>query len=74
MLHQDCTALDAAGNGRYARKVVLACKRERARRLHTLGSAGLRQLATDDRSAFDVTDDDMARALASALTPEGVST
>ncbi|CAN3132559.1 AAA family ATPase (plasmid) [Mycobacterium sp. smrl_JER01] len=68
------TALDAAGNGRYARKVVLACKRERARRLHTLGSAGLRQLATDDRSAFDVTDDDMARALASALTPEGVST
>ncbi|ANW68224.1 hypothetical protein BCA37_30640 (plasmid) [Mycobacterium sp. djl-10] len=62
------TALDAAGNGRYARKVVLACKRERARRLHTLGSAGLRELAAADRSAFDVTDDDMARALVSALS------
>jgi hypothetical protein len=30
------TALDVAGNGRYARKVVIACKRERARRLHTV--------------------------------------
>ncbi len=30
------TALDVAGNGRYAHKVVIACKRERARRLHTL--------------------------------------
>lgn len=67
------TALDAAGNGRYARKVVVACKRERARRLHTLGSAGLRELATSDRAAFDVTDDDMARALASALTAEGAN-
>jgi hypothetical protein len=28
------TSLDVAGNGRYARKVVIACKRERARRLH----------------------------------------
>ena len=62
------TALDAAGNGRYARKVVLACKRERARRLRTLGSAGLRELAAADLSAFDVTDDDMARALVSALS------
>ena len=51
----------------------MACKRERARRMHTLGSAGLRELASTDRAAFDVTDDDMARALASALTTEGAN-
>jgi hypothetical protein len=30
------TSLDVAGNGRYARKVVIACRRERARRLHVV--------------------------------------
>ena len=30
------TSLDVAGNGRYARKVVIACRRERTRRLHVV--------------------------------------
>jgi hypothetical protein len=33
--HMDDSA-DIAGNGCYARKVAIACKRERARRLHTV--------------------------------------
>jgi hypothetical protein len=60
-------ALDVAGNGRYARKVVIACKRERARRLHTVAPAELAELAKTDPSVLVVNDDDMARALASAL-------
>jgi AAA+ superfamily predicted ATPase len=65
---QEGTALDVAGNGRYARKVVIACKRERARRLHTVAPADLAELAKSDPSALIVSADDMARALASALT------
>jgi type VII secretion ATPase EccA len=61
------TALDVAGNGRFARKVVIACKRERARRLHTVAPAELAELAKTDPSVLVVNDDDMARALASAL-------
>jgi type VII secretion ATPase EccA len=61
------TALDVAGNGRYARKVVVACKRERARRLHTVAPAELADLAKTDPSALVVSSDDMRRALASAL-------
>jgi type VII secretion ATPase EccA len=61
------TALDVAGNGRYARKVVIACKRERARRLHVMAPAELAELATSDPSVLVVNSDDMARALASAL-------
>ncbi len=61
------TALDVAGNGRYARKVVIACKRERARRLHTVAPHELAELARTDPSALIVNDDDMRRALASAL-------
>jgi type VII secretion ATPase EccA len=61
------TALDVAGNGRFARKVVIACKRERARRLHTVAPAELAELAKSDPSVLVVNDDDMRRALASAL-------
>ena len=61
------TALDVASNGRYARKVVVGCKRERARRLHTLPPAELAELAKSDLSVLVVNADDMARALASAL-------
>jgi len=61
------TALDVAGNGRYARKVVIACKRERARKLHTVAPAELAELAKRDPSVLVVNDDDTARALASAL-------
>jgi hypothetical protein len=60
------TTLDVAGNGRYARKVVIACKRERARRLHTIAPAELAELAKSDPSVL-VVNDDMVRALASAL-------
>jgi type VII secretion ATPase EccA len=62
------TALDVAGNGRYARKVVIACKRERARRLHTVSPQNLAELARTDPSVLTVSADDMARALASALS------
>jgi hypothetical protein len=58
------TALDVAGNGRYARKVVIACKRGRARRLHTVAPAQLAERATADPSALVVNADDMARAVA----------
>jgi hypothetical protein len=62
------TALDVAGNGRYARKVVIACKRERARRMHVMAPAELANtLANTDPSVLVVNSDDMARALASAL-------
>ena len=61
------TALDVAGNGRFARKVVVACKRERARRLHTMPPAELAELAKADPSVLVVNEDDMGRALASAL-------
>ena len=61
------TALDVAGNGRYARKVVIACKREHARRLHVMAPAELAELAKADPSVLVVNDDDMARVLASAL-------
>ena len=37
-----------AGNGRYARKVIIACKRERARRLHTVAPQELAALANSD--------------------------
>jgi hypothetical protein len=61
------TALDVAGNGRYARKVVIACKPERSRRLHTVAPAQLAELAKTDPTLLVVNPDDMARALASAL-------
>ncbi|WP_094287302.1 AAA family ATPase [Mycobacterium lehmannii] len=61
------TALDIAGNGRYARKVVIACKRERARRLSTNTPEELSALAAADPSLLVVNDDDMSRALASSL-------
>jgi ATPase family associated with various cellular activities (AAA) len=34
--HEVGTLLDVAGNGGYVRKAIIACKRERARRLHTV--------------------------------------
>jgi hypothetical protein len=52
------TALDVAGNRRYGRKVVITCKRGRARRLHTVTPAQLAERAKADP---------MARAVASAL-------
>ena len=58
------TALDVAGNGRFARKVVVHCKHERARRLSSLAPA---DLAGADSSELIVNDDDMRRALAAAL-------
>jgi type VII secretion ATPase EccA len=69
--HDSGTLLDFAGNGRYVRKVVLGCKRERARRLHTLTPTALQELATADPGALVVNEDDMARALAGALTTAG---
>jgi type VII secretion ATPase EccA len=62
------TALDVAGNGRYARKVVIACKRERARRLSGNTPEELAALADSDPTVLVVNTDDMSRALASSLT------
>jgi hypothetical protein len=62
------TALGVAGNGRYARKVVIACKRERARRLHTVAPRELAVVAKSDPSLLIFNEDDMRRASASALS------
>ncbi|KMO69814.1 AAA family ATPase [Mycolicibacterium chlorophenolicum] len=64
----DGTMLDVAGNGRYARKVVGACKRERARRLYRAAPLpqDLEQLVRADPAALKVNVDDMQRALAQA--------
>ena len=64
----DGTMLDAAGNGRYARKVVTACKSERARRLRHAAPLpqDLEQMLRADPTALKVTVDDMHRALAQA--------
>jgi SpoVK/Ycf46/Vps4 family AAA+-type ATPase len=64
----DNTMLDVAGNGRYARKVVAACKSERARRLYRTAPQpqDLEALVRADPSALKVSVDDMMRALAKA--------
>lgn len=59
------TALDTAGNGRFARKVIIHCKHERARRLSTTPPNMLAQASSDD---LIVNDDDMRRAIAAALS------
>jgi DNA transposition AAA+ family ATPase len=53
--------LDVAGNGRYARKVTVACRRERARKLHRLASSpqDLEQLVRTDPSVLKVSVEDM---------------
>jgi len=60
------TALDVAGNGRYARNVIAACKRERARRLSALTPTELEALTGADPGALIVSVDDMTRAVTSA--------
>jgi SpoVK/Ycf46/Vps4 family AAA+-type ATPase len=66
--HGDGTALDVAGNGRFARKVVVHCKHERARRLSSVAPA---QLALADAADLVVTEDDMRRAIVAALATNG---
>jgi type VII secretion ATPase EccA len=63
-LLEEGTALDVAGNGRFARKVVVHCKHERARRLSSLAP---QQLASADSADLVVNEDDMRRALGAAL-------
>ena len=57
--------LDVAGNGRYARKIAVACRRERARRLHRLAPSpqDLDQLVRADQSILKVSAEDMQRAI-----------
>ncbi|WP_431241044.1 AAA family ATPase (plasmid) [Mycolicibacterium aichiense] len=64
----DGTMLDVAGNGRYARKVVSACKSERARRLYRAAPSpqDLEQLVRADPTALKVNVDDMHRAVTQA--------
>ncbi len=64
--HQSGPMLDVGGNGRYARKVTVACRRERARRLHRLAPAAqeLETLVRTDPAVLKVNADDMQRALA----------
>ena len=61
------TALDIAGNGRFARKVIIHCKHERARRLSSTPPHLLTQASSDD---LIVNDDDMRRAIAAALATQ----
>jgi type VII secretion ATPase EccA len=67
------TMLDIAGNGRYARKVTVACRRERARRLHRLAPSpqDLEQLVRTDPSVLKVNVEDMQRALAESRPVAG---
>ena len=58
------TALDIAGNGRFARNVIVHCKHERARRLSTTPPDLLAKASSLD---LQVNDDDMRRAIAAAL-------
>lgn len=69
------TMLDLAGNGRWARKVVVACKRERARRMHRIAPdpADLPQLVRTDPDVLKVTVDDMRAALAASEPPPPVA-
>ncbi|MEM6110112.1 AAA family ATPase [Mycobacterium sp. 050272] len=71
--YESGTMLDVAGNGRYARKVAVACRRERARRLHRLASnpQDLDQLVRADPSALKVSVEDMQRALAESRPATG---
>lgn len=61
------TALDTAGNGRFARKIVIHCKHERARLLSTTPPHLLAGASNDD---LIVNDDDMRRAIAAALATQ----
>ncbi|WP_343232105.1 AAA family ATPase [Mycolicibacterium sp. CBMA 361] len=71
--YESGTMLDVAGNGRYARKVVVACKRERARRLHRAAPLpqDLERLVQTDPAVLKVGEDDMSRALAEAAPSTG---
>jgi type VII secretion ATPase EccA len=71
--YESGTLLDVAGNGRYARKVTVACRRERARRLHKLAPSpqDLEQLVRTDPSMLEVSVEDMQRALAESRPAAG---
>lgn len=63
--YESGTMLDVAGNGRYARKIAVACRRERARRLHRLAPSpqDLDHLVRADQSILKVSAEDMQRAI-----------
>ena len=71
--YESGTMLDVAGNGRYARKVTVACRRERARRLHRLAPTpqDLERLVRTDPSVLYVSVEDMRRALAESRPAAG---
>jgi type VII secretion ATPase EccA len=71
--YESGTMLDLAGNGRYARKITVACRRERARRLHRLAPSPqeLEQLVRTDPSVLEVNVEDMRRALAESRPAAG---
>jgi type VII secretion ATPase EccA len=71
--YESGTLLDVAGNGRYARKVTVACRRERARRLHRLAPSpqGLEQLVRAEPSVLNVSVEDMQRALTESRPAAG---
>ncbi len=71
--YESGTMLDVAGNGRYARKVTVACRRERARRIHRLAPSpqDLEQLVRTDPSVLNVSVEDIRRALAESRPAAG---
>jgi type VII secretion ATPase EccA len=73
MPYESGTMLDVAGNGRYARKVTVACRRERARRLHRLAPSpqDLERLVRTDPSVLKVSVEDMQGAIAESRPAAG---
>ena len=73
--YESGTMLDVAGNGRYARKIAVACRRERARRLHRLAPSpqDLDQLVRADQSILKVSAEDMQRAIIESRPATGSS-
>ena len=67
------TMLDVAGSGRYACKMTVACRRERARRLHRLAPSPqyLERLVRTDPSVLNVSLEDMRRALGESRPAAG---
>lgn len=63
--YESGTMLDVAGNGGYARKVTVACRRERARRLHKVAPSpqDLERLVRTDPSVLNVSIEDMQSGL-----------
>ncbi|WP_256250423.1 AAA family ATPase [Mycobacterium malmoense] len=69
------TLLDVAGNARYVREVIVACRGARVRRLHRCAPSprDLRHLVRTDPGVLNVSATDMGRAIAASRPAAGTS-